>query len=106
MSYVNFEVPEDLEDQVFEAVDTARATGKADLVIIAEDVNPPEVVMHLAPICEEKDIPYVYVKEKEDLGRACGIGVQSASASITDVGDAEGLVEEIVDEVKTLKTES
>ncbi len=117
--YVKFNVSDDLEDKTLEAVETARATGKlsigtnevtkaiergsTDLVIIAEDVEPPEVVMHLPAICEEKAIPYTFVGEKEELGRACGITVQTASAAITEVGDSEGLVKEIADEVKTLK---
>ncbi|MFP4116484.1 MAG: 50S ribosomal protein L7Ae [Candidatus Aenigmatarchaeota archaeon] len=118
--YVKFNVSEELEDTTLEALETARATGKlsigtnevtkavergnADLVIIAEDVDPPEVVMHLPAICEEKSIPYTFVGEKEELGRACGLTVQTASAAITEAGDAEGLIEEVVDEVKTLKT--
>lgn len=118
--YVKFDVSEELEDTTLEAVETARATGElkigtnevtkaiergnAELVIISEDVEPPEIVMHLPPICDEKGIPYSYVEKKDDLGRACGIDVQTASAAISKVGDAEGLVEEIVDEVKTLKT--
>lgn len=122
MNYVKFDVSEELENKTFEAVETARATGHvnigtnevtksiergtADLVVIAEDVEPPEVVMHLPMLCEEKDIPFTYVGEKEDLGRAAGIGVQSASISITDSGNADDLIDEIVDEIKTLKVEN
>lgn len=118
--YVKFDVSEDLEDRILEAVETARATGKleigtnevtkaiergnAELVIIAEDVEPPEIVMHLPAICDEKAVPFAYVKQKEELGRACGIEVQSAAAVISELGDAEDMVEEIVDEIKTLKT--
>jgi len=118
--YVKFNVPEKLEDTILEAVETARATGKinigtnevtkavergnADLVVIAEDVEPPEVVMHLPAICEEKSIPYAFVGEKEELGRASGLTVQTASLAITEVGDAEDLVKEIEDEIKTLKS--
>ncbi|MFP4115994.1 MAG: 50S ribosomal protein L7Ae [Candidatus Aenigmatarchaeota archaeon] len=120
--YVKFDVSEELEDTTLEAVETARATGKlnigtnevtkavergnAELVVIAEDVEPPEVVMHLPAICEEKSVPYTYVGKKEELGRACGITVQAASTAITELGDAEDLVDEVVDEIKTLKTGS
>ena len=119
VDYVNFNVSEDLESKTLEAVETARATGElkigtnevtkavergnANLVVIAEDVEPPEVVMHLPSICEEKSIPYTYVGNKEELGRACGITVQTASTAVTDVGDGEDLVEEVADEIKTLK---
>ncbi len=120
VDYVKFKVSEDLEDLTLEAIETARATGKlgigtnevtkavergnADLIVIAEDVEPPEIVMHLPSICEEKSIPYTFVGEKDELGRACGITVQTASVAITEAGDGEDLIEEIVDEVKTLKT--
>ncbi|KXB06830.1 50S ribosomal protein L7 [candidate division MSBL1 archaeon SCGC-AAA382A20] len=119
-SYVKFDVSEDLEDQTFEAVETARATGElrigtnevtkaverrnAELVVIAEDVEPPEIVMHLPAICEEKDIPFTFVGKKDDLGRACGIDVYAASVAISEAGDAEDMIEEITDKVKTLKT--
>ncbi|MFB6088160.1 MAG: 50S ribosomal protein L7Ae [Candidatus Aenigmatarchaeota archaeon] len=119
MSYVKFDVPDELNDTVLEAVEVARATGKigigtnestkdiergdADLVVIAEDVQPPEIVMHLAPLCEEKDIPYVYTKSKDELGRVCGIDVQSASVSIKEAGDSEDLIKEIIREVEKLK---
>ncbi|MFP4045512.1 MAG: 50S ribosomal protein L7Ae [Candidatus Aenigmatarchaeota archaeon] len=114
-----FDIPSELEDKVFEAIETARATGKlsigtnettktiergnADLVAIAEDVEPPEIVMHLGPLCEEKDITFVYVEKKDDLGRAAGIDVPTAALAIEELGDAGDLVEEIVDKVKTIK---
>lgn len=120
MSYVKFEVPEELNEDVLELVEVARATGKieigtnettksiergnADLVVIAEDVSPPEIVMHLAPLCEEKNIPYVYTKSKDELGRVSGINVQSASIAITEVGDGEDLFRDITKEIEKLKS--
>ena len=41
--------------------------GIAKLVIIAEDVTPPEVVAHLPLLCEEKKIPFIFVPTKEDV---------------------------------------
>ena len=73
-SYVKFEVPKELAEKALEAVEIARDTGRirkgtnettkavergqAKLVIIAEDVDPEEIVAHLPPLCEEKEIPY------------------------------------------------
>jgi large subunit ribosomal protein L7Ae len=107
--FVRFNVSEELEDKIMESIETARATGElrigtnevtkaiergnAELVVIAEDVEPPEIVMHLAPLCEEKGIPFAYVKKKDDLGRASGIDVHSASVAIAELGDSEDLVE-------------
>lgn len=117
--FVKFEVPKDIEEKVLQAVEMVKSTGKtrrgtnettkaieraiAKLVVIAEDVQPEEVVMHLAPICEEKKIPYVYVKSKQELGRATGIDVPCASIAIVDVGDAKKEIDEIVKAVNALK---
>ena len=120
--YVKFEVPEELAMKVYELVKKARETGKirkgtnettkavergqAKLVIIAEDVNPPEIVMHLPPLCEEKGVPYVYVPSKEQLGKAAGINVAAASAAIIDPGEAKDLLEEIIRQVQELKAKA
>lgn len=102
------------EGKVLEAIQTAKATGKirigtnettkavergiAKLVVIAEDVDPKEIVMHLPPLCKEKGIPYVNVKSKSELGRAAGIDVSAASVAIVEEGGAKKLVEEILKE--------
>ncbi len=118
-SYVKFEVPKELADRVLQAVEMAKNTGKvkkgtnettkavekglAKLVIIAEDVEPEEIVMHLPALCEEKKIPYVYVPSKAELGRAAGIDVAAASACIIEEGEAKDLVKEIIEKVNELK---
>lgn len=100
------------EDKILHAVEIAKNTGKirigtnettkaiergiAKLVVIAEDVQPKEVIMHLVPLCDEKKIPYVHVKSKLDLGRAGGIDVPTASIAVVEEGDAKKDIEEIV----------
>ncbi|MCK4635155.1 MAG: ribosomal L7Ae/L30e/S12e/Gadd45 family protein, partial [Candidatus Aenigmarchaeota archaeon] len=79
--------------------------GAAELVVIAKDVDPPEIVMHLPPLCEEKNIPFVYVKNKDDLGRAAGIDVRCAAIAIAKSGDAKKLIAEIVGSEKETKKE-
>ncbi len=117
--YVNFEVPTDLQDSALEALEVARDTGRvkkgtnettkaiergnADLVLIAEDVEPEEIVMHLPELAEEKGIPFVYVETQDDLGHAAGLEVGSAAAAIVDVGDAEDQVEDIASKVEELR---
>jgi len=117
--YVRFEVPGDLAEKVYDAVEAARKTGKirkgvnetlkaverkqAKLVVIAEDVDPPEVVAHLPPLCEEKGVPYVYVPKKQELGTASGIEVPSASVAIVEEGEAGNLLKEILPRIKELK---
>lgn len=106
------------EEKVYKLFEIARQTGKikkgtnettkavdrglAKLVAIALDVDPPEIVMHLPALCEEKGVTYVYVSSKQRLGQACGIQVQAASAAILDPGEGKELYEEIVKAVKEL----
>jgi large subunit ribosomal protein L7Ae len=117
--YVRFEVPKDLADKVYEAVEVARDTGKlrrgtnevtkaierkqVTLVVIAEDVEPAEIVAHLPALCDEKGIPYVYVPSKLELGAATGLDVGSAAIAVVDAGQAAGSVKEIIERVKELK---
>jgi len=118
--YVRFEVPPELAEKAYKALETARKTGRikkgtnettkcierglAKLVLIAEDVDPPEIVAHLPLLCEEKKVAYVYVPSKKRLGEAAGIEVAAASACIIDPGEAKDLVEEIIKAVNELKT--
>jgi len=116
---VEFDIPKDLVDKVLQALEIAKNTGKikkgtneitkaierghAKLVVIAKDVEPKEIVMHLPILCEEKKCEYVYIPSKEELGRAVGINVATASACIVELGEAKELVDEIVKKLKTMK---
>lgn len=111
MTYQKFEVGEAMVEQTYDAVEEADQTGKivtgtnevtkaierneADLVIVAGDVSPEEIVMHLPALCEEREVPYTYVPEKEELGAAAGVNVQAASAAVVTKGQAEDDVEDI-----------
>ncbi|XP_043699632.1 H/ACA ribonucleoprotein complex subunit 2-like protein [Telopea speciosissima] len=44
--------------------------GNKGLCIIAGNISPIDVITHLPILCEESDIPYVYVPSKEDLATA------------------------------------
>jgi large subunit ribosomal protein L7Ae len=70
--------------------------GTSRLVVIAEDVEPPEVVAHLPILCEERNAVYVFVPSKQQLGAALGIDVGSAAATIIDSGEAQHIVEQVV----------
>ena len=74
--------------------------GAAKLIVIAEDVNPKEVVMHLPPLCSEKKIPLVQVSSKQDLGRAVGINVSTAAVAILEAGEARKEIEDIAKSAK------
>src|SRR3989344_6348725 len=112
------ELPKDLTDKVLQALEVAKNTGKvrkgtnettkaiekgiAMLVIIANDVEPPEIVMHLPPLCDEKKIPYVHVPSKMELGRAIGIDVPSAAAAIVEAGEAKETVKTIIKKMQEM----
>ncbi|MEX0569346.1 MAG: 50S ribosomal protein L7Ae [Candidatus Njordarchaeota archaeon] len=106
MSYVDWQAPEALMNEAIEIVQKIRESDgfvrkgvnevtkavereQAKLVLIAMDVNPPEIVMHLPPLCKEKNIPYIFVKSKEELGKAAGIQRPASSVAIISPGSLE-----------------
>ena len=117
--YVKFETPEDLVSPILEAVRVAVQTGKvrkgtneatkaiergiSKLIVIAEDVEAPEVVAHLPLICEEQKSAYAFVPSKQELGKALGIEVTSAAAAILDAGDAQHIIDEVVASISKIK---
>jgi large subunit ribosomal protein L7Ae len=54
-------------------------------------------------LAEEKEIPYVYLPTKDELGEAAGLNVGTASACIIDAGEAEDLINDVVEKVEELK---
>jgi len=118
MNYVKFETPKEVADKALEALEIARDTGKTKkgtnevtkavergnsaLVFIVNDISPPEIVMHLPMICDEKGIPYLYAP-KADIGEAVGIHVPTAAACIIDAGKAKDLLTDVVEKLKGIK---
>lgn len=108
---------EGLSNRALEAVEIARTTGKlkkgtnevtkaiergtAKLVVVAKDVSPPEVTMHLPLLGKEKGIPVVEVPSKEELGAAAGLSVPAVSIAVVVEGDAKNLIKEITEETKS-----
>mmetsp|Transcript_62166 Transcript_62166/g.178849 ORF Transcript_62166/g.178849 Transcript_62166/m.178849 type:complete len:150 (-) Transcript_62166:83-532(-) len=44
--------------------------GETGLAILAGDIYPLDVISHIPILLEEKDIPYIFVPSKQDLGAA------------------------------------
>lgn len=117
--YVRFEVPRDLADAAYELLSMVKSSGKlkrgtnevtkavdrglAKLVVIAEDVDPPEVVAHLPLLCEERKIPYVYVPSKRQLGTSTGIEVPTSASCVIDPGEASDPLKELIDRLNALR---
>lgn len=57
--------------------------GLADIVVLAGDTEPIEILMHLPLLCEDKNVPYVFVRSKQALGRACGVSRPIVACSVT-----------------------
>ena len=117
--FVKFETPKELSDKAYSLAEIARDGGKikkgtnevtkatergeAVIVIMATDVAPPEILAHMPALCDEKNIPYVYVPSKAELGNAIGLEKPTASIAITDVGKGKQLRDEIMKAVSELK---
>jgi large subunit ribosomal protein L7Ae len=116
--YVTKEIPADLQEDALEALEVARDTGSvkkgtnettkavergnAELVFVAEDVQPEEIVMHLPELAEEKGIPVVFIETQDDVGHAAGLEVGSAAAAVVDAGEASTDVEDIAGKLEDL----
>jgi len=117
--YVKFETPQDLVNPILEALRVAAQSGKvrkgtneatkaiergiSKLIVIAEDVEPPEVVAHLPIICDEQGAAYAFVPSKQELGKSLGIDVTSAAAAILDSGDAQHIVDQVIEAISKIK---
>lgn len=55
--------------------------GNAKTVFIAKDAEE-KVVGKLKTLCEEKSVTVIYVDSMKQLGKACGIEVDAAAASL------------------------
>ncbi|MBT3395456.1 50S ribosomal protein L7ae [archaeon] len=102
------EVSEEKIKKAYEAVELAKKSGKikkgvnevtkivekgiAKLVLIAGDTSPKEVIMHLTPLCKEKNIILVEVPSREELGAAAGLSVPTAAVAVVKEGEAKTII--------------
>jgi len=110
--YVKFEVPAELSGKQASVIEKAAKSGKirigsnevtkavergeAKLVVIAGDVEPPEIVMHLPVLCGERKIQYSYMPTKKELGEKAGVKVGTAAIAIVDEGEQKKDFEDLV----------
>ncbi|KAJ2078753.1 RNA binding protein snu13 [Coemansia sp. RSA 988] len=57
--------------------------GTSEFVVMAADCSPIEIILHLPLLCEDKNVPYVFVPSKIALGRACGVSRNVVAVSVT-----------------------
>ena len=72
--------------------------GLVDIVIIAADAEPLEIVLHLPLLCEDKNVPYIFVPSKKILGEACGVQRSVIACSILTKYDSS-----IIRQIKIVK---
>jgi len=74
---------------------------QAQLVVIAHDVDPVEVVVYLPALCRKMDIPYCIVKGKARLGQLVG-RKQCTSVAFSEIKNEHK--QELAKLVETVKT--
>jgi H/ACA ribonucleoprotein complex subunit 2 len=93
---------------VKEVVKALRKNEKG-ICIIAGDISPIDVISHVPVYCEEKDVAYMYVPSKQDLGAAAStkrptsVVLVSAKAKLDDKELYSKLEEEVRAEMVTFK---
>ena len=98
--HIVFETPQDVQEQVYEMVKSLGKDGKgrlkkganevtksaergtAQMVVMAENVNPGELLAHIPMICKEKEIPFIYVEDQAYLAEAAGMSTGTRTAAI------------------------
>ncbi|VDM97958.1 unnamed protein product [Thelazia callipaeda] len=78
--------------------------GLAEIIIMAADAEPLEIILHLPLLCEDKNVPYVFVRSKAALGRACGVSRPVIAASIiqNEGSQLRSQIQKIKEEVEKL----
>ncbi|KAF4576680.1 RNA binding protein snu13 [Pleurotus pulmonarius] len=72
--------------------------GIAEFIVLTADTEPIEILMHLPLLCEEKNVPYVFVPSKAALGRACDVSRPVIACSVTTSDTRE-----LASQIKTIK---
>jgi large subunit ribosomal protein L7Ae len=102
--HIAFETPKDVQDSVYDLVKLvgngngrikkgsnevtkAAERGTAQMIVMAENVNPAELLAHIPLICKEKKIPFIYVEDQAYLAEAAGMtsGAKTAAIALMEV---------------------
>lgn len=57
--------------------------GISEFIVMTADAEPLEILLHLPLLCEDKNVPYVFIRSKTALGRACGVSRPVIACSVT-----------------------
>lgn len=78
--------------------------GIAEMIIMAADAEPLEILLHLPLLCEDKNVPYVFVPNKQALGRSCGVSRPVIACSVTtnEGSQLKNQIQQLKDKVEKL----
>ncbi len=112
MGYVDIETPNELVPQITDMLSSAKDSGKikkginettksverktAQFVVLAQDVTPEEIVVHIPMLCKEKGVPYAFVPTKKDLGLSIGMEVGTSAVAVENGGSAAEKLQDII----------
>ena len=122
MSYVKFKIPDALKNDIKDALSKISGTRDskirkgmnevtksierklAKLIVMAEDVSPPEILFHIPLLCEEKGIPYGYLSTKKEIGNTVRINVSASAIAIENVGTGnDGVLDDVIKKLEESK---
>lgn len=78
--------------------------GLSEFIVMAADAEPLEILLHLPLLCEDKNVPYVFVRSKTALGRSCGVSraVVACSVTVNDGSQLKPQIQAIQQEIERL----
>ncbi|KAJ3300823.1 RNA binding protein snu13 [Borealophlyctis nickersoniae] len=78
--------------------------GISEFIVMTADTEPLEILLHLPLLCEDKNVPYVFVPSKQALGRACGVSRPVIAASVTtnEGSELKAQIQAIKNEIEKL----
>merc|ERR1719482_772466 len=76
--------------------------GISEFIVLAADAEPLEILLHLPLLCEDKNVPYVFVPSKIALGRACGVSRPVIACSVTsnEASQLKDQIQKIKDKIE------
>merc|ERR1719150_1531072 len=78
--------------------------GIAEFIVLAADAEPLEILLHIPLLCEDKNVPYVFVPSKQGLGRATGVSrpVISCAVTINEGSQLKGQIQTLQSNIEKL----
>ena len=79
--------------------------GIAQIIVMAADTEPLEIVLHLPLLWEDKNVPYIFVPAQHSLGASWGVSRNIIACAVISDGepsDLQSRINDIKDEIEQL----